>query len=796
MQDLMPDVLSLLLGQNELVLLGFAAALGAMAAVAALSLFNRSQAAHGARADLWLIMAALSMGFGTWAVHFLALLAFVPGTRSAYAVLPIIGSLLVAIVFSRLAFKLALRHAGRSRAASGGALLGLGMALAQFVGMTSLHVSGEVDWAIVPVVATMLAGAAATSLALRASQSSLPLARVLGTSLLGLAPSGIHVVAMGALTIVPDPQVALPSGLLPPEKLAAVVVMVTLGLAIASVLCTMLDVRFRNRRLRESELKALADAAVEGLLVCDGDAIVSVNNSLVRLTGSRASEMVGKHLSAFVLAADARVQLRSHCDAIIETEWLLDDATQIPVEIIAHAIDFAGRPHLAYAVRDLRDRLQAEQRIMFLGQYDGLTGLANRSSFHARLDSEIEAARRAGQRLAVLSLDLDRFKEVNDLYGHIAGDDMLKGVATRLADAVQTGGYLARLGDDEFSIIVPLPTGSALAGEVAEAVVECLKRSPSEGVQAKMVGCSIGIAVYPDDGADRETLINNAATALCQAKTEGGGTFRYFEAALGAQVRERRQIEHDLRASVQRQELYPLYQPQVLVETGECIGFEALLRWRRPDRGEISPALFIPIAEDSGSIMQIGEWVLRTVCEQAALWRNPLRVGVNVSAMQLHSQAFPAMVREVLLKSGLDAGRLELEITETALVTDFEHALATLKQLKDLGVRISMDDFGTGYSSLSYLRAFPFDRIKIDRSFVTSIDRNPQSAAIVRAVIGLGRGLNLPILAEGVETEAERLFLRQEQCQEAQGYLYGRPAPIDSFAIMARSMSMPHTVAA
>ena len=792
----MPDELIHLLGQNDLVLLGFAAALGAMAAVAALSLFDRSQVTHGARADLWLILAALSMGFGIWAVHFLALLAFVPGTQSAYAVLPIVGSLLVAIVFSRLALRLALRHGGRSRAASGGALLGFGMALAQFVGMTSLHVSGQVDWAVVPVVATMLAGAVMASLALWASQSSLPWARVLGASLLGLAPSAIHVVAMGALTIVPDPQVALPPGLLPPERLAELVATVTLGLAIASVLCTLLDLRYRSRKQRESELKAMADAAVEGLLVCDGDAIVSVNSSLVRLTGLRTSEMVGKHLSAFVLAADARVQLRSHRDAIVETEWLLNDGTPIPVEIIAHAIDFAGRPHLAYAVRDLRDRLQAEQRIMFLGQYDGLTGLANRSSFHARLDTEIEAARRAGQTLAVLSLDLDRFKEVNDLFGHIAGDDMLRAVATRLAAAVGTGGYLARLGDDEFSIIVSLPTGSTLAGEVAEAVVDCLRTNQTENPQTKLVGCSIGIAVYPDDGADRELLLNNAATALCRAKTEGGGTYRFFEAALGAQVRERRQIEHDLRVSVEREELYPVYQPQVLVESGECIGFEALLRWRRPDRGEISPALFIPIAEESGSIMQIGEWVLRTVCQQAAVWPIPLRVGVNVSAMQLHSQAFPAMVREVLLKSGLEAGRLELEVTETALVSDFEHALATLKQLKDLGVRISMDDFGTGYSSLSYLRAFPFDRIKIDRSFVTSIDRNPQSAAIVRAVIGLGRGLNLPILAEGVETEAERLFLRQEQCQEAQGYLYGRPAAIGSFDIMARAAAMLQPAAA
>jgi EAL domain-containing protein (putative c-di-GMP-specific phosphodiesterase class I) len=276
--------------------------------------------------------------------------------------------------------------------------------------------------------------------------------------------------------------------------------------------------------------------------------------------------------------------------------------------------------------------------------------------------------------------------------------------------------------------------------------------------------------------------MNHADTALYRAKAEGRSTYRFFETTMGTQAQERRSIEHDLRHAIARHELSLVYQPQARVSDQGVFGFEALLRWHNRERGNISPSEFIPIAEECGLILSIGEWVLREACREAAGWARPLGIAVNVSSVQLHNVQFARQVHEVLLETGLSAHRLELEITETALVRDFDRALATLRQLKSLGVRIAMDDFGTGYSSLSNLRAFPFDKIKIDGSFIRAVNNNGQAATIVRAILGLGRGLELPVLAEGVETSEELAFLHAEACQEVQGYLLGMPRPIEEFS--------------
>jgi predicted signal transduction protein with EAL and GGDEF domain len=317
------------------------------------------------------------------------------------------------------------------------------------------------------------------------------------------------------------------------------------------------------------------------------------------------------------------------------------------------------------------------------------------------------------------------------------------------------------------------------ASRLAETILKVL--STSGGTPATNVSTSIGIALCPDDATDRQSLLNHADTALYRAKSEGRNTYRCFEARMGAEARERRILEHDLRHAIRRDELRLLYQPQHHIQSRKIIGFEALLRWKHPTRGEISPTAFIPIAEETGAILEIGDWVLKTACREAATWAQPLMIAVNVSAAQLYNASFVRELHQILLETGLPPHRLEIEITETALVRDFTRALTMLRQIKTLGVRIAMDDFGTGYSSLSNLRAFPFDKIKIDGSFVKSLNSNGQAATIVRAVLGLGRGLGLPVLAEGVETDAELRFLRDELCDEVQGYLLGRPAAIVSF---------------
>ena len=408
-----------------------------------------------------------------------------------------------------------------------------------------------------------------------------------------------------------------------------------------------------------------------------------------------------------------------------------------------------------------------------------LTSLPNRGHFNTRIDQEI-AALAEGERLAVLCLDLDRFKEVNDLFGHAAGDTVLQTVASRVTAVLGARQMMARLGGDEFAILMPGVANPAAAGRLAETILEAL-RATSDAPETNSISTSIGIALCPDDATDREALLTHADTALYRAKTEGGNTYRFFEASMGAEVRERRLLEHDLRLAIARNELRLAYQPQQDIRSKTTTGFEALLRWKHPTRGEISPAIFIPIAEETGAILEIGDWVMKTACRDAATWTRPLTVAVNVSAVQLYNADFVKELHQILLETGLPPRRLEIEITETALVRDFNRALATLRQIKALGIRIAMDDFGTGYSSLSNLRAFPFDKIKIDGSFVKSVHSNDQAATIVRAVLGLGRGLGLPVLAEGVETDAELRFLQDELCDEVQGYLFGRPAAIGSF---------------
>ncbi|HLA19904.1 MAG TPA: bifunctional diguanylate cyclase/phosphodiesterase [Pseudolabrys sp.] len=353
-------------------------------------------------------------------------------------------------------------------------------------------------------------------------------------------------------------------------------------------------------------------------------------------------------------------------------------------------------------------------------------------------------------------------------------------VARRLQAAAGEA-FLARLGGDEFSLIVAdgaqPATASALAGRLLAIGAGNFE---IEGLQLRM-GLSIGVAVYPTDGADAKTLMNNADAALYRAKAEARGSVRFFEPAMDTRQRERLALQNDLRLAIDRGELSLHYQPQVQM-TGEPVGFEALVRWQCPKRGMVAPGTFIPIAEESSLILSIGEWVLREACREAASWPQPLTIAVNVSPIQFHHGDLPGLVHSILLETGLAPARLELEITEGVLINDFSRAVSILRRLKSLGVQIALDDFGTGYSSLSYLHSFAFDKIKIDRAFIGELGHNHHSMAIVRAVIGLGHSLDVPILAEGVETEIQLAFLLQEGCDEVQGYLTGRPLPIADYA--------------
>ncbi len=455
------------------------------------------------------------------------------------------------------------------------------------------------------------------------------------------------------------------------------------------------------------------------------------------------------------------------------------DGEIIDVVSYSRPLRYEGHDARIAAVFDVTERKKIEDRIAHLAHHDTLTGLPNRAGFGERLSAAITEADEKREMVALMCIDLDRFKAVNDVFGHIVGDKLLRRVSEKLSDAVE-GALIARVGGDEFTVIL---SGGSLRQRAAEAAGK-LRRAVAEpfeidGKQLR-IGLCIGVAFYPDHG-DMTALLANADAALYRAKAEGGGKVCAFDSDLDSRQRERNALLQDLEHAVERGELQLYYQPQAR-EDGAVFGFEALLRWRHPRRGLVAPNVFIPLAEEGGLITEIGEWTLREACREAASWPTPLNVAVNLSPIQFHYDGLPRLVIGLLLETGLPAHRLELEITEGVLIDDFARVTTILRQLKSLGLKIAIDDFGTGYSSLSYLQSFPFDKIKIDRSFVSSLDSNASSEAIIRAIIGLGRGLGVPLIAEGVETDQQLDLLRSAGCGEAQGYLIGPPRPIEDYA--------------
>ncbi|UVK41905.1 EAL domain-containing protein [Mesorhizobium sp. AR07] len=780
----MLTVYNCIVNEHDLRLVALAALICGISSFSAVNLLHHVGRSANRNRLAWLMIAATSTGFGIWATHFIAMLAFTPGIPNAYNPEFSVLSLAAAVVLTAAGMWVATLRNGLDHHLVGGAILGGGIATMHYVGMAAFEVQGRIEWNLLLVAVSLLAGVALAALALVVVLRRPSLSATLGGAvLLTLAICSLHFIAMAAVSIFPDSSIEISQYTIEPTSQAFAVAAASLVILVLSGTALWIDLRFRRQRIEVDRMHGLANAAVEGLIVCDGSRVISANDSMAKLTGIATATLNGMLLGDLFDERTAS-DMSGFGEQPRETELRGRDGTGIPVELIARSIDYCGKPHNVIAVRDIRERKKAQQEILRLAHFDPLTGLANRRSFSSRLDMEIAAmgqARKSGH-LALLLLDLDRFKEVNDLYGHGAGDAMLQKVAHCVTGILHQGQMVARLGGDEFAIIAPNLTDPLEAGRIADAVLTAMREENRGSVGGGLVSASIGIALYPSDAENQASLISHADTALYRAKTEGKDTYRYFEAAMGAEARDKRVMEHELRQAVARNEFYLVYQPQKEISSGKMLGFEALIRWRHPVRGDVPPTIFIPVAEDSGAIGQIGEWVLTAACEEAARWENPLAVAVNVSAVQLHNPNFSRKVHETLLNSGLAPGRLELEITETALVKDMPRALATLRQVKALGVRVAMDDFGTGYSSLSNLRAFPFDKIKIDGSFIKSVDKNGQVAAIVRAVLGLGRGLGLPVLAEGVETLGELKFLDAEACEIGQGYYIGRPGLIEEFS--------------
>ncbi len=442
---------------------------------------------------------------------------------------------------------------------------------------------------------------------------------------------------------------------------------------------------------------------------------------------------------------------------------------------------------------DISELKRRENQIRHLAYHDALTGLPNRALFHQRVERALVRARRRGTTVVVMWIDADNFKNVNDSLGHSAGDSLLKCLSDRMRATIRETDTVARLGGDEFGIVLTDANAPDYATQLAWRLLTVAAQPMEFQGQQIVSGISIGIATSATDGEQAETLLKNADLALYRAKADGRGTFRFFESEMDARAQARRALEIDLRHALVKEEFELYYQPQVKIETNEIVGLEALVRWRHRERGLVLPSEFIPISEQTGLIVRLGEWVLRRACLDAASWPDSITVAVNVSPAQFRNHDFAQLVAQVLRDTGLPPHRLEIEITESLLIRDVDANLTALRELKALGVRISMDDFGTGYSSLANLRSFPFDKFKIDRSFVMELEQNADSAAIVRSLLGLGRSLGMATCAEGVETSGQLVCLSGAGCIEVQGYYYSRPKSVADISQLLRVHPSPPT---
>jgi diguanylate cyclase (GGDEF)-like protein/PAS domain S-box-containing protein len=916
-------VLTCLTFEHNWWLVGLAGLICFIASYSVIDIGRHARAADGAGRLSWIVTAGTAAGFGIWATHFIAMLAYDPGVVAGYDVFLTVTSLLVAIAITSAGLMLGILWPWRWSSFAGGALVGVGVSAMHYLGMSALQIPGRITFAPDLVIASVVLGAVLAGTALQWARMRQDFIGALrGAGLLTLAICTMHFTAMGAVTVVPDPAQPMSAAAMPTVVMAYAVavaagLLISLGLFTVFISRRARAARAASERMFRILVEGVTDYALY-MLHPDGR-VANWNEGARRAKGYTAEEIVGEHFSRFYSAEDRKKSLpekalqtaldqgrfeaegwrlrkdgsRFWAHVVIEPihdeqgtligfakitrdvtaqkadrirmqetsrrlDLALSNMTQglclfdqeerlvlvnkrlaeifgvaaeriatgmtmrTLFEVIAPAtspentaeamyrrhhvlieaeeasvlteefghgqiISLSHRPigdgTWVTTFEDITERRRSEAKIAHMARHDALTGLPNRVSFNERVDRAL-AEPKAGHKLAVIGIDLDRFKEINDLRGHATGDLVLQTLSTRMAETLKEGEFVARFGGDEFAAVKHFSDQDELM-DFAARLEACLFGTIAFDGFEVSPGASMGIAIHPDDATSCEQLINNADLAMYRAKASITETVCFYEARMDEAVRVRRSLAKELWNGIDEGQFSLFYQVQKSVSSGDITGYEVLLRWRHPERGLVPPSEFIPIAEECGAILPLGEWVLRTACLEAARWPEPYKIAVNLSAIQMSHGDLVGILKDALAKSGLAPSRLELEITESTIIADKERALHLLREIKALGVTVAIDDFGTGYSSLDTLRSFPFDKIKLDRTFMTEIESSQQAKAIIRAILALGRSLEVPVLAEGVETSDQLALLKREGCDEAQGYLLGRPKPRDAISELA-----------
>jgi diguanylate cyclase (GGDEF)-like protein len=808
-------VLSCLVNEHDWRFIVLAGVICFAASLVAVNIFHRAVASQARSRLIWIAIAGGAIGYGIWATHFIAMLAYDPGIATGYGVTLTALSLAAAMALTSTGFGFAANDFGRWGAPIGGAIVGAGIASMHYLGMWALEVPGRVTWSadlvVVSIALGVLLGIAALATAVRFNGRR---ATIVAALLLTLAIVSHHFTAMGAVEIIPDPTRAPDTLFLSSTSLALAIAGVALSVLGMSFVGTLADRRLAHRTNKfEGIISQLSRAQVEleasqrelheqkirlntainnmsqGLILFDSSERIVVRNqryiemygltSDVAQPGRSFRELIQhrKNTGSFKGDIDEyRSTLLSDLAHGKTTQTLIHPSDGRSIQIVNQPLPDGG--WLA-THEDVTEQRRSEAKVAYLAHHDALTGLANRVAVGQKIEEAAARHRRWGVSFSVLLLDLDRFKYVNDTLGHPAGDALLQEVAIRLKASLRETDVLGRLGGDEFAIIQAGETNQREAASAfADRIIEVIGKPFSIDGNEVNIGTSIGIALAPEHASSPDDLLKMADMALYRAKSAGRNSHRFFDSEMTEAAGARRAVETELRHAILNGQLTLYYQPIIDSKTSKICAVEALIRWRHPTKGVILPDQFIPLAQETGLINPIGEWVLRTACAEAAKWPSGVKVAINLSPMQFRKANLGEAVMSALAQSGLPAERLELEITETTLIDSATECLPTLRQFKNAGISIALDDFGTGYSSLSYLTMFPFDKIKIDKSFIQNMTKRADCAAIISATLNLAQSLDIETTAEGVETVEQYRFLRLAGVTSLQGFLFKRPGPV------------------
>ena len=752
------------------------------------SLFERATMTTGLLRRGWVAGSAIAIGAGFSSSNYIDILSRQTAAELSRSLHVMIGSTAILILMVSAGLSLAIRFR-RPGAIIGGILIGLGVAGSAAVGLMALYPESRAilatgDPLLIWPTSTIL-GAIATYLVRRRHSlldrftASIALALAILVTNLVLAKA----VAAGA------PVILTTDLLVDRNSLALVIALVATAFLGLGLFGAILDHSLATRTLREEQrlrdserrFRLLADATFEGIVIHEGGKILNTNAAFCALMRLNPNQILGVEMEMFIPK-----EFRNRLHQVLENtsfepeelSLIVANGDRLPIEILQREIDFEGRSTGVIAIRDISERKLAAERIRYLAHHDMLTGLPNRVLLNDLLAAKLNDLDLGNGKIGVLHLDLDRFRQTNEIHGTAVGDRVLRTITERLHECLRGHDYVARIGNDEYAVILNDIDRPETAAQVAEALIRAIAR-PIEvvGLDLESSTC-IGIAIAPDDGTAPEQILRNASLALQKAKEAGKGVFRFFEASMDDRLRARRMLERDLKQAIETRQIEVHYQPLYSSSKNSLIGFEALARWNHPQHGPIPPTDFIPVAEESGLIIPLGQAAHWAACADAATWAAPLRVAVNLSPAQFRHPGLVDSVRAVLDGTGLEPERLELEVTESVLIEETGHALVTMQRLKKMGLRLALDDFGTGYSSLSYLHRFPFDKIKIDRSFVAALEQDSEAMAIVRAVVAMGHSLRMSVTAEGLETQEQLGFLRELSCDHLQGFLLGKPMAV------------------